>query len=274
MKRLFALLLCVLMLSALAACSQKEDDNVKAKEEEEIITSVTQNGDTFIFADVDSETVRITGFKTTNGAAHKVTVPAYLDGKLVVEISTEAFGSNSSISEIVFPTEADFLAGDDAFVMAEYSLTIEAYAFRGCDNLKSITIPAYVNEIGEGAFYECGLLESVTFEEGRLDKIAKATFMDCESLVNVTIPGSIKVLGQGAFFSCAKLETVTLAEGVAEVGAQAFEHCDKLATVNLASTVTYVGNKAIIKGDALSAVNYDGSSEQVLNYIDELNLPQ
>ena len=274
MKRLLALILCVLMLSALAACSQKEEDKIKAKNEEKIVTSVTQNGDTFIFADVDSETVRITGFKTTNGTAHKVTIPAYLDGKLVVAISTEAFGSNSSISEIAFPTEADFLAGDAEFVMAEYSLSIAAYAFRGCDNLISITIPAYVNELGEGAFYECGLLETVTFEEGRLDKLAKATFMDCNSLVNVTIPGSIKVLGQGAFFSCKNLETVTLAEGVAEVGAQAFEHCDKLSVVNLASTVTYVGNKAIIKSDALTAVNYRGSSEQVLSYIDALNLPQ
>ncbi len=273
MKRLFALLLCVLMISMLAACSPAEEES-NGDDDEKIVTSVTQNGDTFHFADVDGDSVRITGFETTNDAAHEVTIPAYLDGKLVVAISKDAFGSLSSISKIVFPTEEDFLAGNADFVMAEYSLSIAEYAFRGCDNLVEVMIPAYVNELGQGAFYECGSLKSVTFEIGLLNKIEKATFWMCSSLERVTIPGSIKVIGQAAFFTCTALESVILEEGVVELGTQVFQRCAKLETVELASTVTLVGIKALAECSALTAVNYAGASEQVLNYIDELNLPQ
>ncbi|MBQ9785362.1 MAG: leucine-rich repeat protein [Clostridia bacterium] len=275
MKRLLALLLCALMVSMLAACSNKEDETAAPGEGDKIVTEITVNDDTFVFADVDSESVRITGFRTANDTAHEVVIPAYLDGKLVVEIGQQAFESLSSISKITFPTEADFLAGNADFVMAEYSLTIGNYAFRGCDNLREITIPAYVKSIGELAFYECVSLSSVTFTEGGLlNKIPKAAFAGCTALESVTVPGNVKVVDYGAFFECDGLQTVTLCDGVVEVGAQAFQKCEKLATVTLAASVTMVGNKALAGCTALTAVNYSGSSEQVLNYIDELNLPQ
>lgn len=275
MKRLVALLLCVLMLAMLAACSKKEEKNTGDKDDEKIITEVTVNGDTFKFSEVDGDSVRITGFDTANDIAHEVAIPAYLDGKLVVEISEEAFGRKSSISKLVFPTEADFLAGNADFVMADYALKIEKAAFRGCDNLTELTIPAYVKEIGELAFYECSLLRSVTFEDGgKLAEIKKATFACCPALESVTVSGNVKVIGQAAFFECKKLENVTLADGVVELGAQSFQGCEKLASVNLPASVTMIGNLALADCDVLTAVNYNGTSEQVLNYIDELNLPQ
>lgn len=274
MKRLVALLLCLLMVAMLAACSEKEEKN-DGGDDEEIVTEVTVNGDTYTFSEVDGDSVRITGFDTVNDSAHEVAIPAYLDGKLVVEISEEAFASKSSISKIIFPTEADFLAGNPDFVMAEYSLKIEAAAFRGCDNLTELTLPAYVKEMDEFAFYECTLLRSVTFEDGgQLTEIAKGAFACCPALESVTISGNVKVIGMAAFFECIKLENLTLADGVVELGAQSFQRCKVLATVSLPATITMIGANAFSDCDALTAVNYSGSSEQVLNYIDELNLPQ
>ena len=159
--------------------------------------------------------------------------------------------------------------------MAEYSLTIKEGAFRGCDNLTELTIPAYVREIGILAFYECSLLRSVTFADGgQLTKLERVTFAYCPSLESVTIPGNVKVIGQGAFLNCGKLQNLVLGDGVVELSAQAFQNCETLATVNLPATVTMVGNMALAGCDALTAVNYNGTSEQVLGYIDELNLPQ
>lgn len=275
MKKLLALLLCILMIVTLAACSDKEENEDGEKEKAPATSITLQNGDTFMFTDVNSVSVRITDFTTANDTAHEVTIPAYLDGKIVVEISEDAFASLSSISKINFPTEADFVAGDESFVMAEYAMTIDAYAFHGCDNLKSITIPAYVKEIGEAAFCDCGALEEVVIEGGTaLTSIEKATFWQCTALRSITIPANIKVIRQGAFFECTALESVTLAEGVVEVGAQAFQNCTKLTTVSLPSTVTLVGNNALAGCKALTAVNYAGNTEQVLNYIDQLKLPQ
>lgn len=273
MRRIFALLLCVLMISALAACKDKGEDGNGQKTEKPPVTSVVQNGDVFHFVDVDSETVRITRFETENDKAHEVTIPAYLDGKLVVAIDAEAFASKSSISKINFPTEADLKAGNPEFDMAAYSLSIAECAFRGCDNLVSVTIPAYVNTIGGAAFYECIALESVTFEAGsKLSKLETATFWGCASLKAVTIPGNVKSIGKGAFFECFELQSVTLEEGVAEIGLQAFQRCKKLESVNVASTVTLVLEDALSGCEALTTVTYNGTSEQVLAYISGLNL--
>ena len=63
---------------------------------------------------------------------------------------------------------------------------IEDEAFKGCTNLKSITIPDNVTDIGDYAFSDCTSLESIKIPNSVTD-IGCEAFSDCTSLNSVTI---------------------------------------------------------------------------------------
>ena len=296
MKKLFALLIAVLMIATLAACSDEGGEIVKGGDgdDEEIVTSYVdaKTGDTFHFESVTSDTVVITDFEAGIDTAHEVKIPAYLANKMVIGIEEEAFATISSVSKIVFPTLDEYRyittvtfdengAPTETTVESEiydpekFEFTIAAFAFRNCDALVSIEIPAYVTAIGEGAFYECVSLESVTIaSDAKLSTIERVTFAKCNKLTSITIPASIKMVNAAAFFSCDGLQTVSFAEGTVMILEQAFQNCKKLETVALPATLISIGSNAFAGTDALTTVTYAGTSEQVLSYIDGLDLPQ
>ena len=113
MKKLLAILLAAMMVFSIVACGDKEkqdtNDDEKYKDTTVVVDSATYGSDTFYFENVDSETVIVSKFSTTNDKAHTVTIPAYLlvpgnereqepDKYLrVVGVGKEAFQTTSSI---------------------------------------------------------------------------------------------------------------------------------------------------------------------------------
>ncbi len=57
--------------------------------------------------------------------------------------------------------------------------------------IKSITIPSSIFEIGKSAFYGCKKLTDVVFEEGA-KSIGEGAFFGCSSLRNISLPMSLK----------------------------------------------------------------------------------
>ena len=263
MKKLLAILLAAMMVFTVVACGDKKqqdtNDDDKYKDTTVVVDSATYGSDTFYFENVDSETVVISKFSTTNDKAHTVTIPAYLlvpgnereqepDKYLrVVGIAKEAFQTTSSIKTLVFPTEATYREHDANFDISKHTFTIADYAFRDCVALETLSIPAYVTEIGVGAFINCSLLKTVTFEAGsRLNEIKKAAFMDCIALESVTTPASVKAIGEGAFFECKALTSVVINEGTLFIGKQAFQKCTALASVSLPASLGIYQNSDFI----------------------------
>jgi hypothetical protein len=80
-------------------------------------------------------------------------------------------------------------------------------AFRGCENLKNITIPSSVTYIGLEAFYQCSNLTSLTLPEG-LTSIGQEAFYACRSLTTIIIPKSLKNVAKVAFWWCDGLTDV------------------------------------------------------------------
>lgn len=264
MKKLLAILLAGLMVLSIVACSDKDkqgaNDDEQYKDTTVIVDSVTYGSDTFYFENIDSETVVVSKFSTTNDKAHEVTIPAYLmvpgnereqepDKYLrVVGIGELAFKTTSSIKTLNFPTEAAYLEHDDTFDISKHTFTIANYAFRDCVALETLTIPAYVTEIGKGAFINCSLLKTITFEEGcKLEKISSSAFWDCASLQSITVPASVKEIGEGAFFECTSLASVVINEGTLIIGKQAFHKCKALASVQLPASLGVYTNSEYIK---------------------------
>ena len=104
-----------------------------------------------------------------------------------------------SRTEVVIPSEIE-----------GYPVTsISSSAFRGCDYLRSITIPASVKSIGNYAFDDCDSLASVTFgENSKLTSIGEVAFLNCSSLTSIEIPASVTSIGSSAFHYCYKLVEV------------------------------------------------------------------
>ena len=293
MKKLLAILLAGLMMLSIVACSNKktgiENDDDKYRDNTVIVDSVTQGADTFRFENVDSETVIIVSFSTTRDKAHEIKIPAYLlvpgnemehepDKYLrVIGVGKEAFLNSSSISSIVFPTEADYKEHDADFDIDSHSFTIGDYAFRECVALQGLTLPAYVTDIGVGAFYGCIALNTLTFAEGsRLEKIQNYAFMNCIALQSVTFPETVESIGDAAFFECVGLESVIINEGTLTVGAQAFQKCAALAEVKLPASLEAIGKYAFHTCETLykEGLTYAGNSEAINAYISSLALEE
>lgn len=263
MKKLLAILLATMMVFSIAACGDKNkqgtNDDEKYKDKTVVVDSVTIGTDTFRFENVDSETVIVAGFSTTNDRAHEVTIPAYLmvpgnereqepDKYLrVVGVGKEAFGTKSSVKSIVFPTEAAYKEHDADFDISKHSFIIGDYAFRECVALETLSLPAYVTEIGKGAFSSCSSLSTITFEAGsRLAEIKEGAFMSCASLLSLNIPASVKEIGKGAFFECTKLASLVINEGTILIGAHAFQRCRALADIQLPASIGIYKDSAYI----------------------------
>ena len=72
---------------------------------------------------------------------------------------------------------------------------IGKYAFAGCTNLTSVTIPNSVVSIGISAFYNCRSLTSVTIPEF-VYTIGDFAFMRCSALTSITIPNGVTIIGE------------------------------------------------------------------------------
>ena len=127
--------------------------------------------------------------------------------------------------------------------------------------LTTVTIPAKVTTIGNGAFMNCYELTTVTLKSSsaRAQEIGSNAFYNCTNLTTFALPssnGSITIgegifknsgitsfnagskitnLPKSAFENCINLQEVTLNMAMTSVGDNAFAGCTALKTMNLAN---------------------------------------
>lgn len=94
------------------------------------------------------------------------------------------------------------------------------YAFAGCTNLTSITIPGSVVTIGESAFEDCRGLTSFIMQSG-LQTIGNNALKNCSGITNVSIPDSVTSIGDYAFYGLG-FTSVTVPSSVSSIGQNAF----------------------------------------------------
>ncbi len=230
-KRVFAMLLAVLMLCLCVACSDKEEGGVTDDPVINIgpqtLTYTDSQGDTFTYDYLSSTTVTILDF-VGNDEPHMVTIPAVIDGRAVTEVAAKAFYGKSNISEI--KSEAQLVKVGD-------------YAFAYCEALTKVTLPATTSTIGEGAFAYCPNLTTCVLPEG-LREIGWSAFFNAVLLSEITFPSTLQTIGAGAFMNCTSLKAIELAEGLTSVGEQAFYQCTAVETLKLPASLTEIGEWA------------------------------
>ena len=136
---------------------------------------------------------------------------------------------------------------------------IGSYAFYGCCGLTSVTIPDSVTKIGKGAFCDCSDLASVTIPDS-VTEIGEGAFSRCSGLASVTIPNSVTKIGKGAFCDCSGLASVTIPDSVTEIGDYAFYGCSGLTSVTIPNSVTEIGEFAFYGCSGLKSVIWNAKT--------------
>ena len=103
-------------------------------------------------------------------------------------------------------------------------------AFYRC-GIKSVILPDSVTKIGNQVFDECCSLESVVLP-ANLTEIGAYVFHDTE-ISSITIPDSVTKLGDGAFCSAYMLESVTIPAALTKISDSAFSLCQSLKSVKM-----------------------------------------
>lgn len=245
MKRVFALMLALLMLLSFVACA---DDGADEDEENQFDMAVSSNdlawspeenpnNDKIYYEYINVDEIQIIGFSGST-APHAVTIPAEIEERKVTSIAADAFKSKTNLSAIELPDTVTFI-GD--------------MAFYGCTELKSVRIPAALVELGDAAFADCILLGTVALPE-TLKTLGFAAFYNCKSLTSAVLPGSITELPAQIFMNCQRLKTVSWSAAGVAIGDCAFMGCALLDTVNIPATLKSVGEYAFSGCAALTAV--------------------
>ncbi len=193
--------------------------------------------------------------KSYNGIEKKIVLPSEI-GKAKVSVvgmlalspvnikkSDECYLTRNSIEEIV---------------VSEGITTIETGAFKGCSELRKVTLPKSLISIESDAFRECKKLEMVCFngenntdgsdaeEADGLKSIDGSAFWGCDALKEIKIPNTVKTIGNYAFYCCSKLTNIVFPETLEELGSFAFYgtaytlpfwNCEKLTIYTSAGSV-------------------------------------
>ena len=146
--------------------------------------------------------------------------------------------------------------GDFAYEVTGSTITITKYAGGGGD----VAIPATIDglpvaRIGEGAFYGCTALKSLTLPAS-VTLIGDNAFHQCFYLTSVTLPSGVRSIGDGAFSSCTRLTNIALPNSLIRIGDQAFAMCIKLTNINLPNSLRSIGDLAFRAG-VLESVTID-----------------
>ena len=197
---------------------------------------------------------------------------------------------------IYFDTETGMITNCDydvtnAIIPAQINgvkvIGIDAWAFDGMRNLKSITIPEGIGSILNYAFRNCTSLEEIVLPQS-LELLGPSVFVGCENLSHVVIQSDIQMDGNNFYgcdkltsagpigggyniefswnnsipdnsFSSSELRTIVFPSGILKIGNKAFYECDSLENISIPNSVTEIGDSAF----------YGCECEQV-----ELKLPE
>jgi len=182
------------------------------------------------------------------------------------------------IGTTAYRVYAEWLSGD-VVIPAEYNgkpvTQIRWDAFRNFSGLTSITIPASVVVIEQGAFLGCHSLTSITVdadnpnyssEGGVLYNKGKTEFKAWPSASgSVTIPANITSIGDSTFERCLGITSVSIHGNVTKIGSYAFGGCTGITSITIPASVTQVGQWAFNQWTSSQTINVPFANAQATN---------
>lgn len=157
---------------------------------------------------------------------------------------------------------------------------VAAEAFRNCEKITSVRIPATLRNIGRDAFREISGIETFEVAPGNIHftaedsgrilcssdftsliKVSSAigdtfavpemftevrefAFYGCAGIKKVILPDTVTVVGRNAFADCRKLKDVRLGKMIAKLPGWVFRNCVSLSKIELSPALRRIGTGA------------------------------
>lgn len=248
----------------------KENEESRKSDEKEssieisAVNPTTENATDSKWFTFNQDTNTIIGYSGDSGAPKDIVIPNKINGIDVKYIADNAF-AGQQLTGVVFP-ESILTIGSNAFknnlltsIILPSSLQsfgagafetntrlasvtiqgttlseIPANAFKGCNNLTSVSIPNSINKIGNRAFDMCSKLEHITFPTN-LTTIGNYAFNNVP-LTEINLPNTLQTIGEYGFYGTS-IRELSMPDSVTKVGEYGFAKCKNLSTVKLSSNL-------------------------------------
>ena len=163
--------------------------------------------------------------------------------------------------------------------------TIGNYAFKDCDSLTNVFVCKNVTSIGEGCFMGCDNVKTISFY-AVLDEYPKYCFKDCPKLVKTGGTAAafkgVKRIGEGAYENCVALNNSDTVKWylsnytcLESVGDNAFRNCVSLTGGDsLAATLTSVGAGAFDNCVRMTSLTFKGTTPPTIGAFSMKNRPE
>ena len=118
-------------------------------------------------------------------------------------------GADENVKDVVIPAQIDDvkIVGIAPYVFADR----RSSWVNENKTLRSVSIPASVEEIGESAFEQCTALSTLRFAPGsKLTTVGENAFSQCSSITTLTIPDGARTIGKNAFAGLSSLKRLTM----------------------------------------------------------------
>ncbi|MEG2856688.1 leucine-rich repeat domain-containing protein [Bacteroides sp.] len=172
----------------------------------------------------------------------------------ITAIKEAAFFDNATVEEVVFPTSLRSI-GDEAFdhclnlKLADLSKTAVVELSNGVFGrtaLTTISLPKTLKIVGPMAFYSTRNLKEVTLPDG-VEEIGLTAFTN-SAIETITIPNTVYSIGR-AFYQCDMLKTIRTAgtkttvstDKVAKIEGECFNHSANIETLEIPESITTIG---------------------------------
>ena len=151
------------------------------------------------------------------------TLPSQISGQSYTKLNDSIFSGIENIKSVTIPSGV---------------LELGKYAFSGCTNLETVVIPDTVTTIGQKCFLGCDALKEIS--ASGVTSVGTQAFDGCTELESASLP-SVGSLPSKAFYECEALETTVLTN-VTTIGDDVFRDCTSLTTIDLPKMTVFAGS--------------------------------
>ena len=262
-KRIAICLLSLLVLAGAVGCSRSGADGAESEEQIAVYIIKTELIDGELIVSYSDGRVENLGPISSESDSDSLSFYPLPDGTYGITAGNTIYLEGISIPEKYKGKVVSTILND---------------AFKGNENLKTVTIPESVVNIGASAFFGCINLEKAHLPSG-LESIGASAFNGCEGLTEINIPETVKEIGSQAFYMCGAIDAISLPDTDISIGGSAFfgtAYYDN--EENREGGVLYVGKHLIdaknlsdesyaIKDGTVTVANYAFSDCDVLKDI-------
>ena len=136
---------------------------------------------------------------------------------------------------------------------------IQAYAFAGCTNLQSVSLPDTLTSMTDMIFYNCTSLKSIDLPDS-ITNLGGGVFYGCTALTSLRFPKNLETVWSQILMGCSSLTSVTLPPNAKYIMAYAFRDCTSLNSIELPASLERIDFDAFLNTGIYNRdSNYSGN---------------